>query len=441
MPDLTQPAPERRTRCAVHRAARWLCAAVFAGLLIGCASEAGEEPLPTANAGREVVETALRFDVGTRSGHAVITFAASADAGASLEVGDLIIDRVSVPFSITGQRMDLGLPAAGAPLEVEVAFHYRLHADFAGASAAGFTFVWPTYCGNLFPCHSAPADGASFTLALGGVPAGQSAVYATTIGPEAPAYQVAWAIGDYTEVPLGSTAAGTQVSVWHRSGEAAAALDGTRYLVPAFDWLERTLGPYRFGRLVGTVAVDWPGGNFGGMEHHPRWHIDRDSLADPVIHVHEAAHGWFGNGVRLRCWEDFVLSEGTATYLAARALQAVAPEVGAQAWARYTAQLAAVPAAAPVWLPSCGQIGVVEGGLATSAPYLRGAFFYKGMADKVGAAQLDRALASFYAEHAGATATMAEMLQTLERVTGYDPTACAQRWLRSAERPSPGPCP
>ncbi len=428
-----------RHRC---QAARWLGPAVLAGLVIACAENEGQEqPPPTPNAGREIVSTALKFDVGARSGHATITFAASAAPGASLEVGDLIIDSVSLPFAVAGARMDLALPAAGMPLAVEVAFHYRQQAGFTGASAAGFTFVWPTYCGNLFPCHSAPSDGASFTLALSGVPAGQAAVYAASIGPEAPAYQVAWAIGDYTEVPLGTTAAGTQVSVWHLAGEAAAAAAGTQHLAAAFDWMERTLGPYRFGRHVGTVSIDWPGGDFGGMEHHPRWHVDRDSLADPVIHVHEAAHGWFGNGVRLRCWEDFVLSEGTTTYLAARALEVVAPAAGAQAWRGYAAQLAAVPGAAPVWPATCGQVGVVEAGLATSAPYLRGAFLLKGIADKVGAEPLDRALASFYTANAGATATMAELLQTIGRVTGYDPTACAQRWLRTLDRPSPGPCP
>lgn len=439
--------PKLNHRCAttlrVRQVARSLCTAVLAGLLLGCGSHAEDDDLaPTANEAREITDTALRFDVNARSGQASITFAGSSQPGASLEVGGLIIDSVSVPFAINGPRMDLALPAANAPRTVEVSFRYGLHSDFTGAAPGGFTFTWPAYCGNLFPCHSAPSDGVSFTLALSGLPAGQSAVYAGTVGPEAPAYQVGWAIGAYTEVSLGSTAAGTQVAVWHQAGEAAAALEGTRYLVAAFDWFERHIGPYRFGRQVGSVSVDWPGGSFGGMEHHPRSHVDRDALADPVLHVHEAAHGWFGNGVRLRCWEDFVLSEGTATYLAARALEAaVAPELGAQVWRRYAAQLAAIPAAAPVWLPSCGQVGVVEAGLATNAPYIRGAFFYKGVADKVGAAQLDRALAAFYAEHAGDSATMGQMLQTLEHVTGYDPRRCAELWLQSRERPIPGPCP
>ena len=72
---------------------------------------------------------------------------------------------------------------------------------------------------------------------------------------------------------------------------------------------------------------------------------------------------------------------------------------------------------------------------------IRGAFFYKGVADKVGDALLDRALAAFYAEHAGGSATMGEMLQTLERVTGYDVMRCAQMWLKDVQRPSPGACP
>ena len=58
--------------------------------------------------------------------------------------------------------------------------------------------------------------------------------------------------------------------------------------------------------------------------------------------AHEAAHGWFGNGVRLRCWEDFVLSEGTASYLAARVLEEVAgPAVSEPIWGTTRARRAA----------------------------------------------------------------------------------------------------
>jgi hypothetical protein len=36
---------------------------------------------------------------------------------------------------------------------------------------------------------------------------------------------------------------------------------------------------------------------------------------------------------------------------------------------------------------------------------------------------------------------MADMLATIQDVTGYDPTACAQIWLQSTTLPTPAPCP
>lgn len=401
---------------------------------------------PTANLAREIVDTQLHVDVTALAGTATIRFGASELPGASLEVGDLTIDTVTrggtaLAFAVTGTQLDLALPASDQPLAIEVSYHYKLHEKFDGASTKGFTFLWPYYCGNLFPCHSTPSDGATFALDLAGVPAGKTAIYPPAIAKDAPSYQVAWAIGDYTEIPLGTTAAGTKLSVWHLPNEAQAAQTGTQHLVAAFDWLEQTIGPYRFGDHAGTVSVAWGPGAYGGMEHHPRWHVGTSSLASEETHVHEAAHGWFGDGIRIGCWEDFVLSEGTVTYLAARALSVVASTVGEQVWQGYATDLAGIPATDPVWPASCGTIDILDDNLFTNAPYIRGAFFYKAVADKVTPDKLDKALAAFYAAHAGGSATMTDMLETIRTVTGYDATACAQMWLRSTTKPTPGACP
>jgi aminopeptidase N len=394
---------------------------------------------PTENAAREIVDTQLSFDVSTMTATAKIQFAPSKTPGASLEIGDLTIDTASVPFTDTGKQLDLGLPASDKALAVDIAYHYAAHEDFDGASAKGFTLVWPYFCGNLFPCHSQPSDGTTFTLDVTG--ATGTAVFPTSIPAEAPPYQVAWAIGSYAEIPLGATTAGTQLSVWHLPTQASKAMQGTANLVAAFDWFETHIGPYRFGPKAGGVAVAWGPGAFGGMEHHPFWHVGSAAIGDQETHVHEAAHGWFGDGIRIKCWEDFVLSEGTVTYLAGRALDVVAPAVGTTVWDSYTAELAAITPTDPVWPDSCGAVDVIEDNLFTRAPYIRGAFFYRSVAQKVGAEMLDEALATFYADHAGGAATMQEMLDTIAAVTGYDATACAQSWLRSTTIPAPGPCP
>ncbi|HEY5950707.1 MAG TPA: hypothetical protein VIV40_34685, partial [Kofleriaceae bacterium] len=113
----------------------------------------------------------------------------------------------------------------------------------------------------------------------------------------------------------------------------------------------------------------------------------------------------------------------------------------AQTWTNYTNSLTGISGSALVWPDSCGSIDILADNLYQNAPYIRGAFFYKAVADKVGAGKLDEALAAFYQAHAGGSATMMEMLSTIQTVTGYDPTTCAQMWLRSTTKPSPGPCP
>jgi aminopeptidase N len=426
--------------------------------LLGCAllAACGGKTAATVDAGptpparddhRDVLSTALAIDLATQHGTATITLAPSAGTGASFEVGDLAIDAVhadgrAIAFAQDGARLDLGVDPNSAPLALTIDYRWHYHAAFDGAAEAGFTFLWPYYCGNLFPCRSEPADGETFALALTGVPSGQVAVYPMTIPTDAPPYQLAWAVGAYTRLDLGATTAGTHVGIWYLPGEDAKAAQGGQYLRGAFDWYERTLGPYRFGADVGSVAVPWGPGQFGGMEHHPYWHVGAGAIGDAVTNVHEAAHGWFGDGIRIACWEDFVLSEGTVTYLAARSLEVVAgATVGDTVWQSYANDLSGVPATAPVWPDSCGAVDVLKDHLFSDAPYKRGAFFYKAVAGKVGADQLDRALAAFYQAHAGKTARMQDMLDQIRSTTGFDPTACAMAWLRSTTIPAPGPCP
>jgi aminopeptidase N len=422
--------------------------AVTLGLVAACGGhDATPDAAPAAaNLAREVIDTKLDIDLAAMTGVATITFGASMMPGASLETEGLTIDSVVVPggdpivFAGTAQ-LDLGLPASDQQLAAEIHYHWTDHEGFTGISSRGYTLVWPYYCGNMFPCHSQPSDGTTFSLQLDNVPAGKMAVYPATIPSQAPSYQIAWAIDAYQQQDLGTTPGGTAISVWSHASDATRALTGTQHLVAAFDWFETTLGPYHFGTHYGSVAVSWPPGAFGGMEHHPFSHIGASAIGDEETNVHEAAHGWFGDGIRIKCWEDFVLSEGTVSYLAARALDVVAPAVGTATWSSYQTQLQALSGTEPVWPQSCGQVDVIKDNLFSQAPYMRGAFFYKGIADKIGATQLDAALAAFYQAHAGDAATMQDMLDTIHAVTGYDATACAQTWLLAQTLPSPGPCP
>jgi aminopeptidase N len=396
---------------------------------------------PKTNWKRDLLSTDLAIDLESHTATAVIDVAASTRQGTSLEVPGLHIESVAgergpLSYRVEDGRLDIGMRAR-RPDTLTIQYSFDLHTKLEGALETGTTFLWPHFCGNLFPCKSAPDEGTRFALSLTGVADDALAVFPKRIDADAPAYMLAWAIGDYTQIELGTTSAGRNVSVYYLPGEKTAATAGTRNLVEVFDWLERSYGGYIFGNDVASVSADWGPGAFGGMEHHPLWHVSHDSMGDEETHAHEAAHGWFGDGVRIACWEDLTLSEGTVSYLTARAMEAVSGStVGSRVWADYEERLADVIASEDrlAWPEGCNQIDVLND-LWNEVPYMKGAFFYRAVEDQIGRAALDAAIARFYADNKGGAAGMQDMLDTIERETGYDASELADDWLRSMGRP------
>jgi hypothetical protein len=406
-----------------------------------------DELAPTRNERRGVASTDLDISFEGRRGRARVTFEASETAGASLRAGGLQIDGVygqdgeAIQFLTADGRLDLALPASAQEVAVTVDYQNAL----GGSLPVQSTFTWPYFCENLFPCHPEPSDGLRFTVELNDTPAGTTSITSASPELDAPAYMVAWATGVYTKIELGRTNAGTELAVWQRADAAMGTPAGTARLREVFQYYETVLGAYPFGSSAGSVEVDWGDGALGGMEHHPYWHVQRTSMPDPVVHAHEAAHGWFGNGVRLQCWEDLVLSEGVATYLAARALASVEPSREAGIWQGYRntlEQAAAAPGATGVvWPDSCGEVDVIDSGLSGPLVYVKGALFLRALETTIGAATIDAALSRFFTERVGSAARFQDLLDTLEEVSGHDPNACAAAWLRQELVPASTLCP
>ena len=404
----------------------------------GCASDAGdiddEDFLDGKADGETTVNIkATNLDVNLDGLSAVATIDLERNGNVVLEVGGLTItgitdDRGNRRHTIRDGK--LRISQVRGPLVITYTFEGHAMAD--GLLPGGSTVIWPYHCGNLFPCHSQPADGTTFTLAIEGVPAGKTAIYPESIDTEAPPYMLAWAVGAYTNATLGTTPAGTKIGVHWLPGGETAARAGTKNLVKVVDWYEKNVGPYAFGDEIASVSVVWGEGLYGGMEHHPYFHVAKAAMNDEVTQAHEAAHGWFGDGVRLRCWEDFVLSEGTVSYLSARALSQVAPAMEAKIWADYQDELDAAIAegGAPAWPTGCNQIDIIEDKLFTNLPYMQGAFFYKDVAAVVGADVLDGVIARFYVKYKNKAAGMQDMVDAIRTETGFDPKAIVTTRLR-----------
>lgn len=376
-------------------------------------------PAASENFLRDIVSYDLNIDLTAKTAVATIELAGSSDTGLSLDIGNLVINKVSDSvgdlMSIDlGSQLNIGVPAGGETRTVAIDYVFGAHEEFDGwMEERQLSFLWPTFCGNLYPCNSNPAEGARFTMSVSGVGAGLTAIYPTNIPADAPAYMPAIAVGDFTELPLGTTTAGTELSVWYQPGQETAATAGTVNLRDVFEFLETTYGPYSFGAKAGTVSADWGGGDFGGMEHHPYWHVSSGSLASEEVNAHEAAHGWFGNGVRIACWEDFVLSEGVVTYMAARALA----ESGVDLWPDYDCSLRSICRGGgntTSLLSSCGEIDLLSHPLWSGVPYQKGAQYLREVSGLLGEDVLDDALSEFYLGNVGKAARMRDLVELLK---------------------------
>lgn len=372
----------------------------------------------------------------SRDATAVLTLAGAHELAsfeaAGLEVRSVTLHDRPVPYRHDGLALHVGVPASPEPLALTVRYRFADPADYGWKSGEHGPLLWPDLCGQVFPCRSSPAEGQRFALALEGVPAGWSAIYPARIELDAPAYVLSWALGAYEHRDLGQTPAGTRLSLWLTPALRAAGAKGTASLVAAFAWAERVLGPYPYGDHAGSVAMAWDGVPFGGMEHHPFWHVAARQFGDDETHVHEALHGWFGNGVRLRCWEDLVLSEGTTSWLSVEALrEAAGAERAERLWRSFERRLQRAVASRDqvVWPEGCGETDARR--LFHDVTYMKGAFFLQAVAERTDTDGLLAALATFYRERRGTAAGVADLLEHIRRETGFDPRPLAEAWLRS----------
>jgi hypothetical protein len=108
---------------------------------------------------------ATHLDVHLADHTATATIELEKNGNVELEASGLAIahvhdDRGNRHFTKTASGKLRVANARGA-LVVDYGFSVQDNAD--GLLAGGSTVIWPYFCGNLFPCHSQPADGTTFS--------------------------------------------------------------------------------------------------------------------------------------------------------------------------------------------------------------------------------------------------------------------------------------
>jgi aminopeptidase N len=199
------------------------------------------------------------------------------------------------------------------------------------------------------------------------------------------------------------------------------------------DFLAGVFGPYPFASSGGIVD-DFEELQFA-LETQTRpvyaAAFFTDSISGDLVVVHELAHQWTGDLLRLDLWQHIWLNEGFATYaewlwLEREGLatpQEIFDDVAANAPPEF-------------WETTIGDPGADVGALFDIAVYYRGAMTLQALRQTVGDDVFFGILEEWVASQAGDTVTTDEFIRLAEKMSGMQLDDLFQTWLFTPEKPA-----
>ncbi len=378
-----------------------------------------------------------------------------------LNVRKVTVDGAAARFARTGQELEI-TPAAGLTkgrtFTVVVTYDGIPDPTLSGTEARGFhrTLTGAVFTGQphvattWFPVNDHPTDRATYTVEVD-VPAGLTAVSNGVLAEQ-------------------RSAAGRTVWTWRADDPMASYLvvlavgdleltaytkDGIRY----WDAVDRILGP-NFARdalaqqsqVLATLSEmfgPYPYDIGGAIVHAAAAEFALETQTRPVyapkffapggsgvgVVVHELAHQWFGDNVRLADWRNIWVNEGFASYAqwlyTERTGGQSAAKRFAETWEAYADDL-------EFWSVRIGDPGAEN--LFNGAVYVRGAMTLHQLRQVVGDSTFFRILRSWATKRAGDAVTISEFVAHAEKVSGRDLGRFFDTWLFTGSRPTlPGP--
>jgi aminopeptidase N len=198
------------------------------------------------------------------------------------------------------------------------------------------------------------------------------------------------------------------------------------------DFLSGIFGPYPF-LASGGIVDDYPYLGFA-LETQTRPIYSRAFFTDPVggglVVVHELAHQWTGDLLRIDRWQHLWLNEGFASYMEWLWLD----RTGVITLPEIYGLLTGIPAADPFWDVMTGNPGPADL-FDVEAVYLRGGLTLHALRLEVGDAVFFGIVAEWVASQAGGTVTTDEFIALAEQKSGRQLDDLFQAWLFTAEKP------
>ncbi len=343
-------------------------------------------------------------------------------------------------------RNELALPfvAAIAPAGASV---IRYH-DTSDDSDYLYTLLVPADANQLFPSFDQPDLKARVTLSLT-TPANWTALANGALASNdvsergrtfrfaetrpLSTYLVAFAAGPWATVT--DTVAGRPITMYVRRSRAAEAEADSLISLNghALEWMESYFGiDYPFGKYDFLLAPAFP---FGGMEHPGAVFYNEDRfifreratrpqrIGRAATIYHEVAHQWFGDLVTMEWFDDLWLKEGFATYMAAKAQDAMEPS--ADAWKTFYLRnkpvaygVDASAGTTPVWQ----ELSNLDQAKSNYGPivYNKAPSVLKQLDYLVGPEQFRAGVQRFLREHSYGNATWRDLLHAIADGGGLD---------------------
>ena len=200
-------------------------------------------------------------------------------------------------------------------------------------------------------------------------------------------------------------------------------------------FLEGFFGPYPFRSAGGIVDDEERLGFALETQTRPLYSAAffDDELFAQLVVVHEYAHMWFGDDLRLARWQDIWLNEGFASY----AEWLWQEEQGVATAQSLFDERLALPADHPLWAIAIGDPGAATDQLFHPAVYERGAMTLHALRVRIGDQRFFQLLRTWAATQAGDTVSTPEFVALAEQVSGQQLDAFFDEWLYTASRPAP----
>jgi aminopeptidase N len=156
-----------------------------------------------------------------------------------------------------------------------------------------------------------------------------------------------------------------------------------------------------------------------------------DALNGDLVVVHELAHMWFGDDLRLHRWQDIWLNEGFATYAEWLWLE----REGIVPVQAIFDSIAVIPAGDEYWDVRTGNPGTANL-FDFEAVYERAGATLHALRLAVGDTKFFRIVDQWAATQSGSTVTTNEFIALAERVAGRQLDAFFREWLFTAAKPA-----